>query len=261
MKKTAYIVIGSLLIALVLLISGTMMSGFSELGTLYDQGNLGNDIPIVKTMSITEEFRDIKNLKIKAVAGTVEIIEYAGDVIRVEAKNVSTKTKLSKEHDTLVIKNTFKFWNVFNITNVATKVKVYVPNSYEFDKVELDIDAGKCTVPMLKANSVDVDVNAGDFEANNIITSYIKLDVDAGNANIDLLNSYTSEFDADMGDIDVTMVGSESDYSYNIKCDVGDATVGSYRCDGVSDKYNHHGGQRSIEVDCDAGSVTVNMEV
>lgn len=261
MKKTAFVAIGALLIAFVLFISGTMIGGFGELRTLYEQEDLGNNIPIVKTMSITEEFRDIKNLKIKAEAGTVEIIEYAGDVIRVEAKNVSTKTKLTKEHDTLVIKNTFKFWNVLNITDVATKVKVYVPNSYEFDKVELDIDAGKCTVPMLKANSVDVDVDAGDFEANNIITSYIKLDVDAGNANIALLNSYTSEFDVNMGDIDVTMVGSESDYSYNVKCDVGDATIGSYRCDGISDKYNHHGGQRNIEVDCDAGSVTINMEV
>ncbi|MFR2502066.1 MAG: hypothetical protein ACLS85_06260 [Coprobacillus cateniformis] len=46
------------------------------------------------------------------------------------------------------------------------------------------------------------------------------------------------------------MVGSESDYSYEVDSDVGDISIGSYRSDGLSDEYSHSGGQRKIEADC-----------
>ena len=39
MKKIGYVALGSLLLAIVLFISGTMIGGFSELETLYDKGD------------------------------------------------------------------------------------------------------------------------------------------------------------------------------------------------------------------------------
>ena len=116
-------------------------------------------------------------------------------------------------------------------------------------------------VPNLKANDVEIDVDAGSFKAENIIASYTKVDVDARDARINLLNSYRSEFNCDAGDIDATMVGSESDYSYEVDSDVGDISIGSYRSDGLSDEYSHSGGQRKIEADCNVGSIRIKMEV
>lgn len=261
MKKTGYVALGTLIIAIILFISGTMMDGFSELEKLYDKGDLNIRLPFARTMDVTEEFTDIKDLDIQAEAGKVEIIEYSGTTIKVVAKNISTKAKISKEHDTLVIDETFRFWNISNITNISTNIKVYVPNGYEFDKIKFEVDAGEFKVPDLKADNVEIDVDAGSFKAKSIITSYIKVDVDAGDVQIDLLNSYASEFECDAGNIDATMVGSESDYSYKINCDVGDIKIGNYRTTGISDEYSYHGGQRKIEADCDAGSITIKMEV
>ena len=200
MKKIGYVALGSLLLAIVLFISGTMIGGFSELETLYDKGDFTISLPITKTMDVTKEFTDIKNLEIQAEAGTVELIEY-------------------------------------------------------------EVDAGELIVPNLKANDVEIDVDAGSFKAENIIASYTKVDVDAGDARINLLNSYRSEFNCDAGDIDATMVGSESDYSYEVDSDVGDISIGSYRSDGLSDEYSHSGGQRKIEADCNVGSIRIKMEV
>ena len=70
-----YVALGSLLLAIVLFISGTMIGGFSELETLYDKGDFTISLPITKTMDVTKEFTDIKNLEIQAEAGTVELIE------------------------------------------------------------------------------------------------------------------------------------------------------------------------------------------
>lgn len=91
MKKIGYVALGSLLLAIILFISGTMIGGFSELETLYDKGDFTISLPITKTMDVTKEFTDIKNLEIQAEAGTVELIEYEGSTIKVEAKNVSKK--------------------------------------------------------------------------------------------------------------------------------------------------------------------------
>lgn len=204
MKKIGYVALGSLLLAIVLFISGTMIGGFSELETLYDKGDFTISLPITKTMDVTKEFTDIKNLEIQAEAGTVELIEYEGSAIKVEAKNVSKKIKLYQEQNTLIVKDSFRFWHLINVTDITTRIKIYIPNSYEFNKVELEVDAG---------------------------------------------------------DIDATMVGSESDYSYEVDSDVGDISIGSYRSDGLSDEYSHSGGQRKIEADCNVGSIRIKMEV
>ena len=116
MKKIGYVALGSLLLAIILFISGTMIGGFSELETLYDKGDFTISLPITKTMDVTKEFTDIKNLEIQAEAGTVELIEYEGSTIKVEAKNVSKKIKLYQEQNTLIVKDSFRFWHLINLS-------------------------------------------------------------------------------------------------------------------------------------------------
>ena len=94
-----------------------------------------------------------------------------------------------------------------------------------------------------------------------MIAEALEVDVDAGSAKIDLLDSKKSEFNVDAGDIKVVMTGTESDYSYDVDCDLGDIQVGSYRGEGVSDEYYYHGGDRMIEADCDVGNIIIKMEV
>ncbi len=110
-------------------------------------------------------------------------------------------------------------------------------------------------------DELEVDVDAGSFKADKIIADKTFIDVDAGNAKIGLLDSKISEFDADVGDIKVTMAGSESDYSYEADCDLGDIEIGSYHGDGISNEYQYHGGNRSIKADCNVGSIIIKMEV
>ena len=261
MKKTGYVALGALIVALVLFISGTMMGGFDELETLYHKGDFNVDWPFDRLKDATEEFRDIKNLEIHGEGGNVELIEYDGTTIKVVAQNISSRVKIGNEPDTLVIKNTFRFLSIANINDVGTDLKIYVPRDYQFNHVSLEVDAGVFTVPALKAEKIEIDVDAGSFEADKLTAAYTKVEVDAGDVNISYLNSNYSVFDCDVGNIDVMMSGSESDYSYSTKCDVGDVNIGNYHSEGLSDEHQSHGGPRKIEADCDAGSITIKMEV
>lgn len=257
MKKSNYVVIGSLIIALILFISGTMMGGFNQLRTLYRNGELSIDVPFGKTANYVEEYTNVENMSIQAEKGVFEFIEYDGNVIKVEANNVSKKMKLYQDNNTLVIKENF---GLSNLVNSHAEIKIYIPINYEFNNIDLELDAGKMTVGNLTARNIEIDVDVGDFEAQNLSTSSLELDVDAGNAEIDLLNSERIELNCDVGDIDIILSGSETDYSYDAKCDLGDITIGNYSSEGVSEKHSHHGGTRKLVADCDMGSISVKME-
>ena len=259
MKKTTWLVIISLVIALVLFISGVILGGVDELVSVYHQGELNISLPFIRTKDIEKEFIDIEDLDIEASVGNFVINEYNGDKIKVVAKNVSYRTELYQDNDRLIFKENFRF-GFFTINN-NTKVEIYVPENYQFDKVKINIDAASFKVPNLFAEELEIDVDAGSFKADKITADKIFIDVDAGDAKIGLLDSKKSEFDADVGDIKVTMAGSESDYSYEADCDLGDIEIGSYRGDGISNEYQYRGGNRSIKADCNVGSVIIKMEV
>lgn len=259
MKKTTWLVIISLVIALVLFISGVILGGVDELVSVYHQGELNISLPFIRTKDIEKEFIDIEDLDIEASVGNFVINEYNGDKIKVVAKNVSYRTELYQDNDRLIFKENFRF-GFFPINN-NTKVEIYVPENYQFDKVKINIDAASFKVPNLFAEELEIDVDAGLFKADKITADKIFIDVDAGDAKIGLLDSKKSEFDADVGDIKVTMAGSESDYSYEADCDLGDIEIGSYRGDGISNEYQYRGGNRSIKADCNVGSVIIKMEV
>ena len=259
MKKTTWLVIISLVIALVLFISGVILGGVDELVSVYHQGELNISLPFIRTKDIEKEFIDIEDLDIEASVGNFVINEYNGDKIKVVAKNVSYRTELYQDNDRLIFKENFRF-GFFPINN-NTKVEIYVPENHQFDKVKINIDAASFKVPNLFAEELKIDVDAGSFKADKITADKIFIDVDAGDAKIGLLDSKKSEFDADVGDIKVTMAGSESDYSYEADCDLGDIEIGSYRGDGISNEYQYRGGNRSIKADCNVGSVIIKMEV
>lgn len=259
MKKTTWLVIISLIIALALFITGIILGGLNELVSAYHQGDLNISIPFVRRENLKGEFEGIENLDIEASAGNFEIIEYSGDVIEVMAKNVSYRSELYQENDTLIFKENFRF-GILPINN-DTNVKIYIPKNHQFNKVTIEVDAASFKMSNLLADELEVDVDAGSFKADNITTIKAAIDVNAGDAKIDLLDSKKSEFDADVGDIKVTMVGTESDYSYEVDCNLGDVQVGSYSGEGLSDEYYYRGGNRSIEADCNVGSIIIKMEV
>lgn len=259
MKKTTWLVIISLFVAFVLFITGVVLGGVNELANVYHEGDLNISLPFIRTKDLDKEFENIKNLDIEASAGSFEIIEYNGSTIKVDANSVSYRTELYEKNNTLVFKDSFRF-DIFSI-NTNRKVKIYVPENYQFNIVKIDIDGALFKTTNLLMDALEVDIDAGSFKAEKITTNKTSIDVDAGDAEIDLLDSRRTEFDTDVGSIRVTMVGSESDYSYEADCDLGDIEIGSYRESGLSDEYQYRGGDRTIEADCNVGSIIVKMEV
>lgn len=259
MKKLKYFILGSIIVAVVLLVSGSILGGFDQLDTLYQRGEFDIEVPFVETVDIKNEYSNIENLEIDCQIGTVDIVEYEETVIKVEGKNISSTIKVEKDNDTLVIKDGSQLNRLINFNNDDTGITIFVPFNYHFDKVELEVDAGKMNVANIYARDLEVNVDLGSFDADNLVVENAKIDVDAGDIMINYLDSLDSEFKCDLGDIDVTLAGLESDYDYKTDCDLGDITISNYESDILKD--SNQRGKRSFTADCDAGKITINMGV
>lgn len=231
--------------ALILLISGTILGGFSQLkSTYFDSINISNNNEY--------EFTGINDFEIEVDASKVIIQEYDGSIIKVSSNSA---TKIINENNTLIIEDNF------NIFNLNKKITIYIPINYQFNNVDINIDASDFEAENIYATDIEVSIDAGNFGAKKITSTNINVEVDAGKATIDLLDCQNSYFDCDVGDIEAMMVGNEVDYSYDVSCDLGSVRIGNYKTDGLSDDYSFSGGMKKISVNCDASDIDIKMEV
>ncbi|MFQ7840503.1 MAG: DUF4097 family beta strand repeat-containing protein [Thomasclavelia spiroformis] len=245
MKKSKYFILGCLLMALILLISGTILGGFSQLkSTYFDSINISNNNEY--------EFTGINDFEIEVDASKVIIQEYDGSIIKVSSNSA---TKIINENNTLIIEDNF------NIFNLNKKITIYIPINYQFNNVDINIDASDFEAENIYATDIEVSIDAGNFGAKKITSTNLNVEVDAGKATIDLLDCQNSYFDCDVGDIEAMMVGNEVDYSYDVSCDLGSVRIGNYKTDGLSDDYSFSGGMKKISVNCDASDIDIKMEV
>ncbi|MBS6116068.1 DUF4097 family beta strand repeat-containing protein [Thomasclavelia spiroformis] len=245
MKKSKYFILGCLLMALILLISGTILGGFSQLkSTYFDSINISNNNEY--------EFTGINDLEIEVDASKVIIQEYDGSIIKVSSNSAA---KIINENNTLIIEDNF------NIFNLNKKITIYIPINYQFNNVDINIDASDFEAENIYATDIEVSIDAGNFGAKKITSTNLNVEVDAGKATIDLLDCQNSYFDCDVGDIEAMMVGNEVDYSYDVSCDLGSVRIGNYKTDGLSDDYSFSGGMKKISVNCDASDIDIKMEV
>ena len=231
--------------ALILLISGTILGGFSQLkSTYFDSINISNNNEY--------EFTGINDFEIEVDASKVIIQEYDGSIIKVSSNSA---TKIINENNTLIIEDNF------NIFNLNKKITIYIPINYQFNNVDINIDASDFEAENIYATDIEVSIDAGNFGAKKITSTNLNVEVDAGKATIDLLDCQNSYFDCDVGDIEAMMVGNEVDYSYDVSCDLGSVRIGNYKTDGLSDDYRFSGGMKKISVNCDASDIDIKMEV
>lgn len=229
MKKIKYLVLCCLLLALILLCSGMLLGGFSQLKSTYFNSNDHLDI-------FDYEFEGIKKLDIDVDASKIIIEEYEGSSVKVTANKF---IKVENNGDRLTLKDSFSF---FNLNKLENEITVYIPVNYQFDNVSLNVDAG-------------------NFEAKKIVTENLDAEIDAGKAVIDLLDCQNSNFDCDVSNLEVTMTGSETDYQYDINSDLGSIKIGNYKYDGFENEHHFGTGSRKIQINSDASDIEIKMEV
>lgn len=178
-----------------------------------------------------------ENLEIELAAGTLEIYYDNVEHIQIE-QNGMKGFKSYIDGKTLHIEGGRKL----GINQVDMSVTVILPENMKFEKVDLEVGAGKALIDDLIADKVSVEVGAGEAVITGLTVKELQAEVGAGKLNLEL-------------------AGKETDYNYNLDCGIGEIQIGdnSYAGLGKEQRTVNTGANKQIDLECGVGEIIINF--
>ncbi|WMJ90037.1 DUF4097 family beta strand repeat-containing protein [Anaerocolumna sp. MB42-C2] len=226
------------------IITGIVTAVFSITGVLSNTSNRN-------LIDINKSFENVKSLSVDHGIGNLNIESGSGNNVEVNASNVTDDFVVEKSFSgELRVKSKFNFWNFIggnNGVNDKSKITIYIPEGFTFDRVKLDAGAGNIDIDSVQTEKLDINAGAGNIEGSKIIAEQVKLDGGVGEINFNEVKFTDSDIDSGVGNIKLQGVL----YGKNkIECGVGGVTLD---LDQSSDDFR-------LSVDKGLGSIYINGE-
>lgn len=225
----------------------------------------------VNMITYSQEYQEIENLKIDINQAKLYIKK--GETFKIEADPINEDWKIKQDGNTLKISNVGKSWNMYGDTPVLT---IYIPETINLNKTEIDFGAGETEIEYLVSNSIDLDLGAGKVDINNIKAEKTNIECGAGEviiSNADLndlkldagigrleYSGYIkgkSDIECGVGEVDLNLKGGESIYKISAKKGLGDITVNG---DSIKNNTNIGDGDNIIDIEGGIGSIKIKIE-
>ena len=212
----------------------------------------------------------ITSLSVNISAAELEI--KTGDKFNVETNHKYLKCE--EKDDVLKISETRK---LFASYPKGMKVILTIPEEIVFDYVDISTGAGSVTIDELSSNILDIDIGAGELNAQRLDASH-KAEIDGGagsitinggrlnNADIDVgvgeLNltgelSGKSSIDYGVGETNIVLLGTDDDYKVKLDKGIGEATIDDIK---MSDDSIYGAGENYIEIDGGVGELNISFK-
>lgn len=227
----------------------------------------------VEKFSLGSNIREL-DLEIGACSFTTE--PSADDNFYLEGQYAG-KLQAYVEDGTLYIRSTatVKNWNELN----GCRIILYVPKGVHFDDAEIEVGAGRLEFDSLQAKDITLSVGAGQISLSDLQAE--ELEVSVGLGQIALEKAVMGKLDAEigmgefvatgtlngdadvecaMGNVSLTLEGNLRDFNYELSKAMGNVTLGNSSSGGFSsEKYMDNGANKTIDVDCSVGNVTIQF--
>lgn len=241
-------------------------------GILYGVMSIDNifssDDNVGELNNVDIDISDVNYLEIDLNSINLDI--KIGEEFKVETN--STKINVSNINNKLVISDKSKWF----FDDSDRKVILYIPNDFEFDKVNIETGAGKVNIDELNSkklsldlgagkviinelsviNKAEIETGAGEFVINNGLINNLDMDMGVGKVYIKALINGESEMDAGVGKTTLDLVGSLSDYKIKIDKGIGNTKING---DNITDGKYYGTGSNVIDIDGGVGEFVVNF--
>lgn len=234
---------------------GIYDDGYNDYGIDDDQGS---DIS-----TTANSYKDVKNLDVDIDRGQI-IIANRNDIDEIKIVNKSQKRNVSVDYDEgekeLSIDSTDGNWMNWK-HHYDAYIVIYIPVDYNFNEVDISLSAGRVEIDKINTADLDIDVDAGeldlkDFKATN-------LDVSTGAGSIKAAGDVKEKISIDggVGEVDVTLIGKEGDFNYNLEVGIGEISIGGSTFSSINNKHiNNTGANKDAEVECGIGTVKLKFK-
>lgn len=198
--------------------------------------------------------KDIHKIEISLRHGGLEIVESDTDEISVMLEKDTGWFQVSSENGTLQLTDQ----RTGTKARYDFEVTLKLPRGMELEKLEIENNAGVLELEDidLKAESVDISVDAGEAVLEYLHAEKFDIDVGAGTAEIRNLKAEKIEVDCGVGSIDLVLHGSEKDYDYKLECGLGNIEINreGYTSLGKEIKVDNQAG-RKVSLNCGVGEI------
>lgn len=221
-----------------------------------------------------QEYTNITNLDINLSVCRLTIKK--GDMLKVDVSDVSDQFNCEAEGDKLKIKDENWNKNMFNTLNYKPEVTIYIPETMEFEEINIETGVNETNIESLKADRVNLKMGVGKYQVNFLSARYAKIETGAGEANIKhaeieelkldggvgklvLTSKITQKADIDcgVGKMELNLIGLVTDYKIKAGTGLGNFVVNGQK---VKDNQTLGNGNTTVKIDAGIGETVVNFQ-
>jgi len=205
-----------------------------------------------------------KELKVRADAAAVEIIEGSGDTFLyvTEATEYIEWSWKIDDDDTLEV----YFRRKKGLGKLAAGQKssacLIIPKDHSFQEIDLEGKAGVIYAGSLTTGKLEISSSASSIDIEDGSVGELEIDCKAGQATFSGTVERKLEADCEAGNVGLTLDGNKKDFNYEIEASMGNVTVGDVSYSGLKEKKElfHEGAGKTVELDCNMGVIDVRFE-
>ncbi len=247
-----------------------------DFGSIYDSSQKIHDGDVDK-FDIPSD--GIEDLKMDIGACELTILSSDDENFWVEAKNVQ-KLQAFADGDTLRIINTSKEKKITGLDIRKTKIYLYVPSDFVFEKAEIELGAGIIQGDAFAAKKAEIKIGAGDFEVKNIDSDDVKIEVGAGNIDLDDVSIGKLEckvgagnasvegtlhddvkVECALGNVNLELKNNYNDFDYKVQCAAGNVNLNGKQYSGLSKEEKiDNDAKNDMKLECSMGNINVSFK-
>lgn len=220
---------------------------------------------------------DITSMDIEVGGCELRMVESGDDNFYIEAEN-TYKFQYYVRKGKLCVKATKSARNWSALRDCS--ITVYVPEGFQFEEAEIELDAGILELGDLYAKEMSLEIGAGQITADYIETSKASVSVGMGEMDIDdmQVNRLDAEvgvgtlyitadirenakIECSMGEVELTVKGNETDFNYNVEAAIGNIDIGRSSYSGLArEKRINNGADKAMNVECSIGNISIDFK-
>lgn len=241
MKKTVYLAV------ITLITIGCVLFGFAN-GEVSFPFGIGNSNYSIEESATLEAFD-----RITVDAAVMDLIVKEGSTYELDYRGTKNLVMSYQVDNGALVVSQKK--NGSMIGNNSAVLTLTVPADTQLESVDIGIDVGDIDLKGMNVNAMDADLDVGDMTIEKTVFDEIVIDSDTGDIKLNNCSFVNLDISCDVGDVKVDSGMDISEYTYDLKTDVGEVEVNAAE---YGRKYYKEGEKGKIVIHGDVGDISVN---
>lgn len=204
------------------------------------------------------------SIQVSSMKTYFQIDENLRGEIRIQGENLDDRTGVDIRQDKeelSVDSSSHKIFGGF-LDNTNSALWIYLPQDFRLEETSIDVGAGSVYAEQILSKKMEIDVGAGAVEMDQFKAE--EIDIDCGAGGVTMLGGNAPEkvlIDCGAGGVSVEFSGCSRQYDYDLDCSAGSISIDrEEQIAGFGGKRKiDNNAQKKVKADCAAGGIELTF--